>query len=336
MPRKPRTCPPRSAFLGGVFVWRGDFDRGLRYVEQSAALAEATHQGFMYGYSCFMAGHGCLGKGDYEEALEWYRKLADYAAASGDTFWLARARNPVGGVHLELFDLDAALEHNLAGAEVARRVWPWPEPQAHAYLKMGLVHLVRGDHGGARAQFRRAWEMFDEDVWYRWRWHIPLACAEGDLALREGRFDDAWKRASESLEVATQTDSRKHVARALCLQGEILAASGRLDESLAHLQDAAHLAERIGARPDLWRCLAALGRVRVRRGDDASAEEACGRACGVIESIAAGLEQPSLLRSFLGADPVCEVYRALGRALPLSYTCELNAGSRGRTVYRIR
>ena len=303
-------------FLGGAFVWRGDFDRGLRYVEEAATLSEATHQGFMYGYACFLAGHGCLGKGEYDKALEWYRRLDDYATASGDNFFLARARNPAGGVHLELFDLETAFELNLEGAEVARRVWPWPEPQAHAYLKMGLVYLLRSDHGGARAQFRHAWEMFDKDVWYRWRWHIPLARAEGELALREGRFDDAWKRAAESLDVATQTDSRKHVIRALCLQGEILAASGRLDEALAHLEDAARLAEGIGARPDLWRTLAALGRIRLQRGDEAGAEEAYRRAAQVIESIAAGLGQLSLRHSFLSAEPVGEVYRALGSALP--------------------
>jgi tetratricopeptide (TPR) repeat protein len=158
--------------------------------------------------------------------------------------------------------------------------------------------------------------MFDQDVWFQWRWHIPLARGEGELALREGRLDDAWKRAVESLEVATRTDSRKHVARALCLQGEILAASGRLDEALAHLHDAAQLAERLGARPDLWRCLAALGRVRVERGDDAGAEEAYRRAAQVIESIASGLAQPPLRHSFLSAEPVGEVYRALGRSLP--------------------
>jgi predicted ATPase/class 3 adenylate cyclase len=305
-----------DAFLGGALVWRGEFDRGLRYLEEAATAAAATHQGFFYGNACFMAGHSCLGKGEYDKALEWYRKLDDYATASGDTFWLARMHNPVGGVHADLFDLDIAFERNREGAEVARRIWPWPEPQAHAYLKMGIVYLLRGDHGAAQTEFRRAWEMFDADVWFRWRWHIPLARAEGELALREGRLDDAWKRAVESLEVATRTDSRKHVARALCLQGEILAGSQRLDESLAHLEDAVRLAEAIGARPDLWRCLAALGRVRARRGDDGGAEQAYRRAREVIESIAVGLGQPRLRRSFLGADPIREVYRALGSAVP--------------------
>jgi class 3 adenylate cyclase/tetratricopeptide (TPR) repeat protein len=316
-----------GAFLGSSLVWRGDFDRGLRHLEEAATAATTTHQGFFYGNACFMAGHGCLAKGEYDKALEWYRKLDDYATASGDTFWLARMHNPVGGVHAELFDLETAFERNREGVEVARRIWPWPEPQAHAYLKMGVVCLLRGDHGGAQAQFRRAWEMFGGDVWFRWRWHMPLARAEGELALREGRFEDAWKRAVESLEVATQTDSRKHVARALCLQGEILAESRRLDEALTHLEDAVRVAEHLGARPDLWRCLATLGRIRAQHGDDAGAEAAYRRCAEVIESIAGGLGQSRLRRSFLDAEPVGEVYRALGRARPLP-SLEPNRSSR--------
>jgi tetratricopeptide (TPR) repeat protein len=154
--------------------------------------------------------------------------------------------------------------------------------------------------------------MFDKDTWYRWRWHMPLARAEGELALREGRIDDAWKRASESLEVATQTDSRKHVVRALCLQGEILATAGRLDEALAHLEDAERLAERLGARPDLWRCRAALGRTHAQRGNDAGAEQAFRQAIRTIEEIAGALATPGLRQSLLAAGPVVELYAALG------------------------
>ena len=65
----------------------------------------------------------------------------------------------------------------------------------------------------------------------RWRWHIALLHAFGELALAEGRHDQALTYATQSLELATQTDSRKHVVRAHWLQGEILAASGRLGEA---------------------------------------------------------------------------------------------------------
>jgi tetratricopeptide (TPR) repeat protein len=162
-----------------------------------------------------------MAKGEYEEALRWYRRLSDYAVSAGDKFWMARAPNCLGGVHLELFDLDEALRLNLEGDEVARQLWPWPEPRGHSLVKAGLAYLQRGEHGPAEECFRRAWALLEEDVWFRWRWHIPLLRARGEFALAEGRHDEAWTLAAQSLDLATQTDSRKHVARALRLQGEV-------------------------------------------------------------------------------------------------------------------
>ena len=71
-------------------------------------------------------------KGEYEEALRWYRRLSDYASAAGDKFFMARVPNCIGGVHLELFDLDEAIWLNLEGAEVAQQLRPWPEPRSHS------------------------------------------------------------------------------------------------------------------------------------------------------------------------------------------------------------
>jgi ATP/maltotriose-dependent transcriptional regulator MalT len=115
-------------------------------------------------------------------------------------------------------------------------------------LKVGLAHLQRGEHGAAEEYFRRAWALLEEDVWFRWRWHIPLLRARGELALAEGRLDEAWTFATQSLEMATQTDSRKHVARAQQLQGEILAANGRLDDAARAVEASVRLAESLRRR----------------------------------------------------------------------------------------
>src|SRR5207253_1765130 len=100
-----------------------------------------------------------------------------------------------------------------------------------------------------------------EDIWYRWRWHIPLLRARGELALAAGRHDEAWSYAGQSLEMATQSDSRKHMARAQRLQGEILAASGRLGEAAQVLDASVRLMERIQVTGDLWRGRLAAGKV---------------------------------------------------------------------------
>jgi hypothetical protein len=81
---------------------------------------------------------------------------------------------------------------NLEAQEIARKLWRWPEPQGHCLLKVGLSHLERADLGSAADFFNRAWDLLDEDAFLRWRWHIPLLRARGELALAEGRLDDVW------------------------------------------------------------------------------------------------------------------------------------------------
>jgi class 3 adenylate cyclase/tetratricopeptide (TPR) repeat protein len=303
-------------FLGAALQWRADFDRSLAYLHEGTELAERTHAGFFVGHGAFFLGHANLAKGEYEEALRWYRRLSDYATSAGDKFWMARAPNCLGGVHLELFDLDEALRLNLEGDEVARQLWPWPEPRGHSLVKAGLAHLQRGEHGPAEECFRRAWALLEEDVWFRWRWHMPLLCARGEFALAEGRHDEAWTFAAQSLDLATQTDSRKHVARALRLQGEVLAATGRLDEASAVLEASIRVATDIQTPREVWLGKAVLGKVLARLGREQNAEVHLIQATHAIEVITAQLTRPDLRRSFLGAEPVVDLYRTLGHRPP--------------------
>jgi tetratricopeptide (TPR) repeat protein len=140
--------------------------------------------------------------------------------------------------------------------------------------------------------------------------------ALGELALSEGRLDEAWTCASQSLEMATQTESRKHVARAQRLQGEILAASGRFDEAARSLEASVRLAERLQTPREVWLGKAVLGKALARLGREKEAEAHFMHATQTIAAIADKLQTPSLRRSFLAAEPVVDIYRILGQCPP--------------------
>jgi class 3 adenylate cyclase/tetratricopeptide (TPR) repeat protein len=303
-----------------VLQWRADFARAEGYLREAVELAEREHAGHAFGQAAWHLGHAKTATGDYEEALGWYRRLGDYAFAAGDALLMARAQNPVGGVHLELFDADEAIRLCHEGDEIAQKVFPWPEPRGHALLKIGLAHLQRGAHGLAEDFFGRAWALLELDVWFRWRWHIPLLRARGELALAEGRREEAWDFAVQSLEMATSTGSRKHVARAQQLQGEILAAGARLDEAARTLEASVKLAESLGTPREIWMGRAALGKVLGRFGREREAEAQLASAAETIEAIASRLTTPRLRRSLLTAEPVIDVFRSLGRRSPAGPT----------------
>jgi class 3 adenylate cyclase/tetratricopeptide (TPR) repeat protein len=303
--------------LGLVLQWRGAFDRSLAYLLEGAELSQSVHADFMSGQAAFFLGHAYAAKGDYEEALRWYQRLDHYASAANAKALMARLPNSIGGVHLELYDLDEALRLNLEGHEIAQQADPWPDPRGHSLVKASLTYLYRGEHGHAAACLRRAEALLAEDTWMQWRWHFVLPRALGELALAEGRYDEAWTYASQSLELAARSDSRKHVTRAQLLQGETLAASGQLEAALETLAVAIRQAEQIGTPREVWLGKSALGKVLARLGRDKEAEAQFTQATQVIEAIATKLQTPSLRRSFLAAEPVVDLYRTLGHRPPL-------------------
>jgi class 3 adenylate cyclase/tetratricopeptide (TPR) repeat protein len=125
--------------LGRVLQWRAVFDRSLGYLQEGVELARLTHAGYRFGQAAFWIGHAYTARGAYENALQWYQQLSDYASKAGDKQRMAQVPNLIGGVHLELFDLDTALRLNLEGDEVAQRLFPRPEPRGHSLVKAGLA-----------------------------------------------------------------------------------------------------------------------------------------------------------------------------------------------------
>ncbi|HEU4369004.1 MAG TPA: adenylate/guanylate cyclase domain-containing protein [Methylomirabilota bacterium] len=315
--RDPRRLAHVLIMGGGCALeWQGAFDRALPVILRGLEVAERHHLGLHLGAALFLLGHLHASRGDYEEAYRFYRRLADYGAASGDRTWLSRSPNSLGGVHLELWDLEQAITLCEEGDDVARRFWHYPEPRGHSLVKLGLAHLRRGDHARAHERFTQASALLDVDDWLRWRWHMALLHALGELALAEGRGEDAWRFASESRDLAERCDSRKHVARARQLQGEVLAAGNRLVEARNELEASVALAEHLGTSREIWMGRAALGKVLDDLGRDKDAEAQFDQAARTIEAVAAKLTTPGLRRSFLGAAPVVDIFQKLGRRPP--------------------
>jgi class 3 adenylate cyclase/tetratricopeptide (TPR) repeat protein len=312
----PKLLSENLTFLGMLLEWRGEFDRGLECLHEGMKLAESVHVGHTIARANLYIGCTNLARGEYEEALRCFQEVSEYADRSGDPWWISRVPNFIGGVHLELFDLEEALRLNLEGYEVARSVFSWSEPRGHSLVKAGIAHLLLGEHGPAETWFRRAEETLEEDMPLRWRWHITLLHALGELALTQGRHDEAWTYASQSLELALETDSRKHVARAQKLQGDILSANGRFEEATQTIQASIELAERLQTPREVWLGQAALGKVLLSIGKEKEAETHFTQAIHTTETIAAKLLIPSFRRSFLSAAPILEVYEILGREPP--------------------
>jgi hypothetical protein len=87
------------------------------------------------------------------------------------------------------------------------------------------------------------------------------------------------------------------------------------------------LAVELGTPREVWLGRAALGRVLDRLGRDRDAGAQLAQAADTIAGIAETLTTASLRWSFLGAEPVVEVYRARNRRPPASGSPGLPLGA---------
>jgi class 3 adenylate cyclase/tetratricopeptide (TPR) repeat protein len=305
-------------FAGRQLEWHGEYDVAVGHLHEGLELARREHSGYLVGLALYHLGHAALARGDYEGALAHYRSLLEYAEAAGDKLYLARLPNLFGGVSLEIFDLDEAIRLNTEGDETSRRLWPWPEPRGHSLWKLGLAQLYRGNHGAAERAFREAESLRELDNWGRWTWESSLWRSRGELLLAEEKYEEAWTWASRALEASTQCRQRKHASRAMRLQGAILAAQGRLEDAVRAMTASLDQARMLGTARESWIGQAALGQVLTRLGRDRDAEAQLTAAAQTIESIAEKLVTPPLRRSFLGAEPVADVFQTLRRTPPRS------------------
>jgi len=312
----PRLLAQCLTFAGRHLEWHGEYDAAVGHLREGLELARREHSGYLVGLAHYHLGHAALARADYENALEQYRNLLEYAEAAGDKLYLARLPNLFGGVSLETYDLDEAVRLNSEGDETSQRIWPWPEPRGHSLWKLGLAHLYRGDHGSAERAFREAEALRELDNWGRWTWEISLWRSRGELALAEQKYDEAQAWAERSLEAATRCRQRKHATRAVRLQGQILAAQGRLEDAARVLTASLDQARGLGTARESWIGHATLGYVLTRLGREGEAEAQLTAAARMIESIAAKLVTPRMRQRFLAAEPVALVFQTLGRSAP--------------------
>jgi tetratricopeptide (TPR) repeat protein len=120
--------------------------------------------------------------------------------------------------------------------------------------------------------------------------------------------------ADERLEIASRMNARRYLVKGWRLRGQIEGARGNAEEAEQSLREALKIAQLIQNPPQLWKTHAALGQLHARRGDRSAARRECQAARAVIEGVASGLRQASLLASLEAATSTRQIYEQTAEA----------------------
>jgi tetratricopeptide (TPR) repeat protein len=172
--------------------------------------------------------------------------------------------------------------------------------RARLHVRMGELAEARAASQASHANFRP--EVVNTADF--------VLLADAELALAEGRTEEAVAACDELLEAARKPGRQVAVPETLLLKGRGLRAGGLLEPAREALVQAIQAAEALRSSRTLWQIL--LEQSRLEAGAE-NPQEAAGlraRAGAVVGQLAASLDDPELRRQF-EARP--EIQEALGR-----------------------
>ena len=172
---------------------------------------------------------------------------------------------------------------------------------AHNYIGLG-------ESQRALEHLHRAEEIFEADIWFRWRYNIRLKAELARYWLVLGDTSQTHRYASESVALAKPRKARKHVAWGHKILGDVAVAEERFADAHREYQTALRILQQHRCPIIEWNVLLAAADMASAHGDAALAEHCLRRCRQVIGSLADSVTDEELRRKFLRSEAIRRVF----------------------------
>jgi tetratricopeptide (TPR) repeat protein len=181
------------------------------------------------------------------------------------------------------------------------------EGRANAHVNLGHDYLALGEANRAFEHLQQAEQLFNQDVWFRWRYAIRMQAEMTNYWIVRGDLKMAAMHAAACLQAAEKPRARKYQAWGHKLLGDIAVLEERLEEARREYQTALHVLARNPCPMIEWQILKASAKAARHTKSDSTREELLRRARAVIQSLADSIRDDGLRRKFLGARTFSEL-----------------------------
>jgi len=243
------TAGERAAFHGRPAAGVNPLQQAVELAHAAGRDAEATAAAWLLGV-CLAA------SGRYGSALSVLDGLAAHDPQEADKrLFCSLAAATVGSIHRQLGrHADGQHWDNRALAMAGSA----DEALFDAHIGLAADAVGLGDSPGALAEIAVAEQVADGRTEW-WRQRVRLDWVRAEVALLQGRPEEAARRAATAVSIAETSQAPRHVAKGLLFAGISFVQAGDLDEATAVLRRSASLAESLGSLPLVWPSRAMLG-----------------------------------------------------------------------------
>jgi len=250
---------PELLASGEHAVFHGRPAAAVGVLEQAVVLAQSQGLGTEVAEAAWLLGVALGAGGRYGGALTVLSPLVASGSEQGASpecrLFAALSGSTVASIHRQLGRHAVAREADLAALALTDG-----SGEAGFDALLGLasdaIGLDEGDQAVERlAQAAAALPAGDEQ-W--WRQRVRCGWTTAEVALLEGRTDDAAAHAAAAVQRAEDAAAPRHVAKGLLLLGLAEVSAGN-DEAVGTLRRSATVAEPLAVLPVLWPVHALLG-----------------------------------------------------------------------------
>ena len=298
------TTPDLASLLaaGEHAAFHGKPAAAVAHLEQAVVLAQSQGLAAEMAAAAWLLGVALGAGGRYGAALTVLAPLTDVgsgpAASPEARLFGSFAGSTIASIHRQLGRHAIAREADLQALDLTNGTG---EAAFDAYvgLTSDAVGLDDADEATARLEQAVAALPGQGDEW--WRQRVRLGWATAEVAMLEGRAEDAETHAAQAVQRAEDSRAPRHVAKGLLLLGLAQVSQGSAEAAVT-LRRSATFAESLGCLPLVWPSRALLGAL-VAEDDPAESSKSLAAARSAVLAIAGDLP-PGVRAEWLGRPDV--------------------------------
>jgi len=186
------------ACLGVALARLGDPDKGLAQLREARRIAEEQADVEGLGSACITLTYVLKGAGQLKEALAVALQGAEVCGRLGSSGWHNSLKADAGEIEFRLGRWDEADQHLRAVLERDPFIGPH---RVHARWQRANLDIARGDFDAARRWLQEADDLAAkaDHAQFDAQFAGPLAIARAELALWEGRDQEAFQAVADGL-----------------------------------------------------------------------------------------------------------------------------------------
>src|SRR5215207_5749695 len=250
--------PPVAYFRSMALYWLGRHAEAVHGIGEAVEVAREANDVSWTMWSLPNLGLALAGTGQYAAAAQAFDEARQLGRTYGAETLLARALACSAGFRLDLFDFAGAEARSQEARELARSLGFTP-PAVSAGIDLLLNYARRGEVGQTERLLEEvAAGAAQAAGFHGWLWALRLAEAQAEIALAQGKAEEALRWADEAIAQCRARGRVKYEVLSLITRGEALSVAGRASEAIADLRHAVALARPVGDPALLLRAISCL------------------------------------------------------------------------------